>query len=621
MPVKIFFCYAHEDEELLIKLKTHLRPLQRQGLIDVWYDRNISAGSEWEKEIDKHLNTAQIILLLVSPDFMNSDYCYGKEMQRALERDKRGEARVIPVILRQVYWKDALGHLQVLPVDTFPVISRKWHNLDEAFFDVVKGIREVIEPDNYNDIPPFSEPKTPSIQWIEASFASEDWDDVSRKIPLLMKKDPERVSAKLYYMQGWSLYKTGQIELAYHALDDALSYTEDRALRLIILDKYTTILISQKNWKDVLKFVREALHLDPNNPYWLGIEREAKLALAETPEQRLTLLHDFADNLSQLGSWREVLDYTNEALQLSPNNLDWLKIQWDAKLALAGASSALVIRDYMEIITQRLSEKMDFLDLGFVKHDIQRIRRKFQEMYLLTVVIVGKQITPIINALLRERILPQLLNSKGNIIIKWGETPKALLYFHLANNDSTNVKEFTGKHIVNEIDQFLFEDQYIYERLEIFWPLDLCHEGVVIIVKPSLTEEWMSISYSRNVTLFTMYAPVIEGLDWFSLDSIKTVADVGLFLIVDGFNNLILEDQELVREQVLSHFNKVEAKRVFFIDTQDALEGYLGHNREKLEQSGIQQFEEAFTCFLWTELWLKIIRPELDNFTILIQIA
>src|SRR3954452_17283866 len=89
MPVKIFFCYAHEDEPLLNKLELHLRPLQRQGLIDVWHDRDISAGTEWEREISEQLNTAQIILLLVSPDFMASDYCYSVEMKRALERHEQ----------------------------------------------------------------------------------------------------------------------------------------------------------------------------------------------------------------------------------------------------------------------------------------------------------------------------------------------------------------------------------------------------------------------------------------------------------------------------------------------------------------------------------------------------
>jgi tetratricopeptide (TPR) repeat protein len=146
MPVKIFFCYAHEDEALLNQLKRHLIPLQRQGLIDVWYDRDINAGTEWEQEIKEHLNTAQIILLLVSPDFMASDYCYGVEMRRALERHEQKEARVIPVILRPVYWQiPTLHKLQALPSDAKPVVSSSWHYQDEAFFNVTEGIRVVVD--------------------------------------------------------------------------------------------------------------------------------------------------------------------------------------------------------------------------------------------------------------------------------------------------------------------------------------------------------------------------------------------------------------------------------------------------------------------------------------------
>ena len=144
MPVKIFFCYAHEDEVLLKKLQTHLKPLQRQGLIDIWHDRDINAGTEWEREIDNHLNDAQIILLIISPDFMASEYCYSKEMQRAMERHEDGEACVIPVILRPVDWQGALfGKLHVLPKDGKPITN--WSKLDRAFLDTAKGIRKAIE--------------------------------------------------------------------------------------------------------------------------------------------------------------------------------------------------------------------------------------------------------------------------------------------------------------------------------------------------------------------------------------------------------------------------------------------------------------------------------------------
>ncbi len=145
MSLKIFFCYAHEDEELLKKLKAHLRPLQRAGLIDVWYDRDINAGTEWEQQVKEHLNTAQIILLLISSDFMDSDYCYSVEMQRAMERHSKGEARVIPIILRHVYWQGVLGNFQALPTDAKPVTSPHWHTLDEAFLDVIEGLRRTLQ--------------------------------------------------------------------------------------------------------------------------------------------------------------------------------------------------------------------------------------------------------------------------------------------------------------------------------------------------------------------------------------------------------------------------------------------------------------------------------------------
>ena len=92
MSVKVFCCYAHEDEAFLNKLQAHLSPLRREGLLELWSDRDISAGAEWQHEIEERLDEADIILILVSPDFMNSDYCYGIEMKRALERHLIGEA-------------------------------------------------------------------------------------------------------------------------------------------------------------------------------------------------------------------------------------------------------------------------------------------------------------------------------------------------------------------------------------------------------------------------------------------------------------------------------------------------------------------------------------------------
>jgi hypothetical protein len=142
--MEVFYSYAHEDEKLRDELAKQLRLLRREGKITEWYDRDISEGEEWEHKIDTHLNTARIILLLISPDFITSDYCYDSEMMRAMERHATGEARVIPIILRPADWHAApFGKLKALPRDGKPVTT--WPNRDEAFLDVAKGIRRVVE--------------------------------------------------------------------------------------------------------------------------------------------------------------------------------------------------------------------------------------------------------------------------------------------------------------------------------------------------------------------------------------------------------------------------------------------------------------------------------------------
>ncbi len=146
-PLELFYSYAHEDEVLRNELEKHLKLLQRQGYITQWHDRQISPGNLWAQEIDAHLNAARIILLLVSPDFIASDYCYSIEMQEALKRHIANEARVIPIILRSCDWESApFGKLQALPKDARPVT--KWSDRDSAFTDIAKRLREIIEEKN-----------------------------------------------------------------------------------------------------------------------------------------------------------------------------------------------------------------------------------------------------------------------------------------------------------------------------------------------------------------------------------------------------------------------------------------------------------------------------------------
>ena len=142
--IEIFFSYSHNDEMMRDELAKRLAHLKQQGLITEWHDREIEAGRDWAHEVDSHLKTADIILLLVSPDFLASDYCYNIEMMRALKRHETGDAIVIPVILRPTSWKATpLGKLQALPKEGKAIMT--WQNQDEAFLDVAEGIQKVIQ--------------------------------------------------------------------------------------------------------------------------------------------------------------------------------------------------------------------------------------------------------------------------------------------------------------------------------------------------------------------------------------------------------------------------------------------------------------------------------------------
>jgi nucleoside phosphorylase len=141
--VELFFSYTHKDEGLRDKLAIHLSALRREGVIKEWHDRKIGAGKEWAGEIDRNLEAAHIILLLISADFINSDYCMDKELKRAMERHESNDARVIPVILRPVDWEGmSFSKLQALPKDGKPVMS--WSDPDEAFLNIAKGIRSTV---------------------------------------------------------------------------------------------------------------------------------------------------------------------------------------------------------------------------------------------------------------------------------------------------------------------------------------------------------------------------------------------------------------------------------------------------------------------------------------------
>ena len=116
--IEVFYAYAPEDETWVQELEKHLSLLQRQGIISTWHPRLIAAGSDWQHVIDDHFHKASLILLLISPDFLASDYCYGNEMRQALRRERDKGVCVIPILLRPVDWQHApFAHLRPLPAD------------------------------------------------------------------------------------------------------------------------------------------------------------------------------------------------------------------------------------------------------------------------------------------------------------------------------------------------------------------------------------------------------------------------------------------------------------------------------------------------------------------------
>jgi hypothetical protein len=141
--IKVFLSYAHRDEALQKEFAEHLGALKREGIIQVWWDHQIPLGSNWDEEISRELETADLILLLVSPSFLNSPFCYEKEMRRAVERHKAGGACVIPIILRACHWEPApFAQIQGMPKNMKPVTSWPKGERDAVWAEIAKGIHQ-----------------------------------------------------------------------------------------------------------------------------------------------------------------------------------------------------------------------------------------------------------------------------------------------------------------------------------------------------------------------------------------------------------------------------------------------------------------------------------------------
>jgi len=140
---RVFYAYAREDEALRERLEVHLSVLTREGLIEPWHDGRIAPGAEWSAESRRQLDAADLVLLLVTADFLASSRGWEVEMTRALQRHEAGEARVVPVIVRPCDWKSTpLAKLQAVPKDAIPVT--RWADPEDAWVDVAQRIRKLL---------------------------------------------------------------------------------------------------------------------------------------------------------------------------------------------------------------------------------------------------------------------------------------------------------------------------------------------------------------------------------------------------------------------------------------------------------------------------------------------
>lgn len=180
---RLFFSYSHDDEAYRDRLEKHLAMLKNQSLIEVWHDRRIAAGSVIDDAIDAELDRADVILLLVSASFLASAYCYSREMTRALERHARGEAVVIPVIVQPCDWHPTpFGKLLATPKDGKAITT--WANPEEAYADVARQVRSVVERAGKNDV---AKPAQPSPAVAPPSIAAAP--PLPRSSNLRLRKD------------------------------------------------------------------------------------------------------------------------------------------------------------------------------------------------------------------------------------------------------------------------------------------------------------------------------------------------------------------------------------------------------------------------------------------------
>jgi hypothetical protein len=143
----VFISYSHKDEVWKDRLVTHLGVLKRQGLLDLWDDRRIGAGLDWQPEIEEAMDRARVAVLLVSADFLTSEFILGTDVPRLLQRRDEEGLRVFPVIVRPCAWLrvEWLARMQARPKDGRPLSAGDEHQVDADLAAIAEEIANIID--------------------------------------------------------------------------------------------------------------------------------------------------------------------------------------------------------------------------------------------------------------------------------------------------------------------------------------------------------------------------------------------------------------------------------------------------------------------------------------------
>jgi tetratricopeptide (TPR) repeat protein len=307
-PLRIFCSYSHRDEAYLNELRDWLRGLEHQGLIESWHDREITPGWEWDEAIDKNLRTADIILFLVSSAFMASDYVYENEIGKAVERHKKGEARVIPIIVRPADWQwTSFGKLQALPKDAKPITT--WPNRDEAWLDVLKGVRRAVEK-------LLVERQERAVKERYRKEVEEAWTDNK-----VSAAEVERLDA-LASDLGLSADTAAHIERQIMGDNkEAILERQDRERQDRLDELYARARRSHQNqeWQAVVDIFAQIHAEDPTYPDSEELLASAREALeAQESGRRVAAIYAEGQRHMDAGEWQQALRCFEQVRQLRP---------------------------------------------------------------------------------------------------------------------------------------------------------------------------------------------------------------------------------------------------------------------------------------------------------------